>query len=48
MDNVGIVMIGLRHDGPHDGVLQGNECLCRLDLINRLDLVDKYLLKGVD
>ncbi len=35
-------------DGTHDRVLQGDQRLGGLNFINCLDLVDKYLLQGVD
>lgn len=35
-------------DGTHDRVLQGDQCLGGLNFINCLDLVDKYLLEGID
>lgn len=37
-----------RPDSTHDRVLQGDQCLGGLNFINCLDLVDKYLLQGVD
>lgn len=39
---------GLRHDGAHNGVLQRDQRFGRLDLVDGLDLVDKYLLQRVD
>ena len=35
-------------DGTHDRVLQGDQRLGGLNFIDCLDLVDKYLLQGID
>ena len=44
---MGIVINWLGRDGTHDGVLQRDQRFGGLDLVNGLDLVDKYLLQRI-
>lgn len=47
MYNTGIIIERLGYNGMCDGVQQRDQRFSRLDLINGLDLVDKYLFKCV-
>ena len=38
----------LGRDIAHDGILQGDQRFRRLDLVDGLDLVDKYVLERIN